>query len=101
MGIAHDYKNLSKWIDDNLEPSMEAEFKKTLRQCFNSNDMYSNKDMGKYFKRGWNSVFDPIPGSIIKTAGILTLLSMNRLALLNLERDNGLTGNAKNPLVSL
>jgi hypothetical protein len=70
MGIARDYRNLSKWLDENLEPATEAEFRKTARQCFNSNAMYSNQDMGKYFKRGWKSVFEPFPGDIIKTTGI-------------------------------
>jgi hypothetical protein len=68
LGISHDYKNLSKWLDENLEPKWEKEFRQGEHQCFTSNMMWENKDMDKYFKRGWKSVFDPLPNSVIQSA---------------------------------
>ena len=78
IGISHDYPELAKWLDDNLIPSMAAEFRKAESQCFDGNDMYKYQDLGKYFKRGYNSLFDPIPNRIIQRAGVCSLTSTVR-----------------------
>jgi hypothetical protein len=69
LGIGHDYPNLTNWVNENLEPSLANEFKKTDHQCWDSNEMFTNQDIGKYFKRGWQSVFDPLPNSVVQSAG--------------------------------
>jgi hypothetical protein len=69
LGMSHDYKNLSMWLDENLVPSTAAEFRKAESQCFDSNAMFSGRDIGKYFKGGWDSVFSPIPNSVVQAAG--------------------------------
>jgi len=65
LGLSHDYANLSKWLDDNLVPSLASEFRMAEKQCFDSNEkMFGHQDLGKYFKRGYNSLFDVVPNSV-------------------------------------
>jgi hypothetical protein len=33
--------------------------------------LYAGKDMGKYFERGMASFSDPIPSSVIQSAGVM------------------------------
>lgn len=74
LGQSHDYKNMSKWLDENLIESLAPEFRKAESQCFNSNTIYQNQDMGKYFKNGFNSLrFDEVPNSVMKWAGTMGL----------------------------
>jgi hypothetical protein len=69
IGLSHDYKNLSNWIDDNLKPETAAEFRIPEKACFGSFYGFDNHDTGLYFKRGFESIHDPVPDSVIKTAG--------------------------------
>jgi hypothetical protein len=71
LGLAHDYANFSKWLDENLIPDKVADFRKGERQCFRSNEkFYYNQDMGTYFKHGYKSLTEhPIPVSVMREAG--------------------------------
>jgi hypothetical protein len=69
MSYAHEYANFSTWLDENLVPEYAAEFRKAGNQCFTSNDIYDKKDLGIYFKRGLQSMRDPIPASVYEIAG--------------------------------
>jgi len=71
VGIAKDYKNFSDWLYTSLAPEHEAEFKKAQTQCFDGNQMFAYKDIGQYFKRGWKSIFEPIPASVLESCGSL------------------------------
>jgi hypothetical protein len=81
LGLAHDYANLSIWLDENLIPEKAAEFRKAESQCFSSNEnVFENRDMGIFFKRGFKSlVQDPIPASVMREAG--ESKQLNRFAL--------------------
>jgi hypothetical protein len=60
---------MSTWLTENLVPEKAAEFRKADSQCFDSNaDLFSFQDLGKYFKRGYSSLFDPIPRSVMASA---------------------------------
>ena len=76
MGIAKDYKVVSKWLDDNLIPGpLAAEFRRTETQCFDGNQIYAYKDIGQYFKRGWLSLFDKEVREVMEHTGTLGLRS--------------------------
>jgi hypothetical protein len=70
LGMSHDYDNLKSWLKENLVPELEPEFRKTESQCFSSNTMYSNQSMGKYFKRGLKSLYDPVPRGVMEITGM-------------------------------
>ncbi|KAF2663164.1 LIP-domain-containing protein [Microthyrium microscopicum] len=70
IGLSKDYKNLSMWLDENLIPEKAAELRKVESQCFDSNyNMFHSQDIGKYLKRGWDSIFDPVPRSVFEVTG--------------------------------
>jgi hypothetical protein len=69
IGLAHDYKNLSDWIGQNLKPERAKEFLLPEKACFGSFYGFDNHDTGEYFKRGFQSIKDPVPDSVIKAAG--------------------------------
>lgn len=71
LGLSHDYPNMSTWIAENLIPETSAEFRKADSQCFDSNaELFSYQDIGKYFKRGWDSLLnDPVPNSVMHSGG--------------------------------
>jgi hypothetical protein len=73
LGLAHGYKSLSQWLDENLKLETKAEFKAAETQCFISNQiLYSNSSFDGYFKRGQQSLLsDEVPLTAIRTAGIL------------------------------
>jgi hypothetical protein len=69
LGLAHDYPNMSKWIDDNLIPETASTFRIPEQSCFVNYYSFDGKDTGIYFKRGFKSIFDPVPMSVIDAAG--------------------------------
>jgi hypothetical protein len=73
LGLAHGYRNLSQWLDENLKPETKAEFKAAETQCFISNqNFYSNRSFDSYWKRGRQALLsDEVPLSVIRTAGVL------------------------------
>jgi hypothetical protein len=70
LGIAHDYPNLTTWLNQELAPEHEAEFRKAEKTCFDGNEIYKNQDIGKFFKRGLNSLYEPMPLSVLELAGM-------------------------------
>jgi len=62
---------MAEWFKDNLEPSLEQEFRMAENQCIGSDNMYQGKDLGKYFKRGLSSLLDPIPQKIVQDTAIM------------------------------
>jgi hypothetical protein len=74
LGLAHDYPNMSKWIDDNLIPETASTFRIPEASCFVNYYGFDNKDTGVYFKRGFKSIFDPVPMSVIDNAGMTLCL---------------------------
>lgn len=76
IGLSHDYPNLAKWLKENLNPLTEKEFRKAESQCLQSNiDLYAGKNMDKYFKRGYASILEPIPLSVIQESGTYSVRS--------------------------
>jgi hypothetical protein len=73
LGLAHGYKNLSQWLDENIKPEMKAEFKTAETQCFISNEkFYANSSFDDYFKGGRQSLLsDEVPLTAIRAAGVL------------------------------
>jgi hypothetical protein len=71
LGFSHDYANLSQWLDENLVPANADDFRKREKECIISEFMFASKDMGKYFKRGIESLSDPIPASVVQSAGVM------------------------------
>jgi hypothetical protein len=69
IGLSHDYANLSDWIHENLKPETAAEFLIPEKACFGSFYGFDSTNTGKYFKRGMESIHDPVPDSVIKIAG--------------------------------
>ena len=69
--MAHDYANLSKWLNDNLVPEHAAKFWAAETQCFDSNAVYSYKDLNPWFKRGWSSLKDDVPASVREWSGTM------------------------------
>jgi hypothetical protein len=76
LGLARDYKNLSNWIAENLIPETEDQFRIPEKACFGSFYRFDEQDTGKYFKRGFDSIRDPIPASVIAVGGISYLLAL-------------------------
>lgn len=75
---------MSTWVAENLIPETAAEFRKADSQCFDSNaDMFSYQDLGKYFKRGYSSLFDPVPKSVMHSAGRHLILLLFRFSLIS------------------
>src|SRR5205823_978877 len=73
LGLSHDYPEMADWLKENLEPATEKEFRVAENQCVGSNKMYQGKDIGKYFKRGLNSLLDPVPQNVVRDTAIMGL----------------------------
>jgi hypothetical protein len=76
LGLSHDYANLSRWLDENLIPETAADFRRPEHSCFKSYYDYDNRDMGVYLKRGFKSIRDPVPNSVINNAGMIKYLTV-------------------------
>src|ERR1700760_1560816 len=71
LGLAHDYSNLSNWLNENLVEEFSHQFRRAESQCILTNFAeYADKDLGGYFKRGYESLNDPVPSSVIYWTGI-------------------------------
>jgi hypothetical protein len=73
LGLSHDYKNLSKWLDDNLIPEKAAAYRMGDKRCVDGNKNYSNTDMGSYMRRGYSSIHDPVVQSVAFATGVMGL----------------------------
>lgn len=70
IGLSRDFKNFTQWLTENLVPQYEPKFRMAERQCFNSNwYTYENEDLGRYLKRGYASIKDDIPSSVMRSVG--------------------------------
>jgi hypothetical protein len=69
LGIAHDYKNFSQWLDQNLIPEKASIYRKPEHQCFDSNDMFAFMNLNQFYKRGYKSLRDPLPNQVLRIAG--------------------------------
>ena len=69
LGLSHDYANLSKWLDNNLVPEHAAEFRLAEKQCFNSNYIFGDHPIERYLKGGQKSLLEPVPLSVLNSAG--------------------------------
>lgn len=69
--MSKDYPAAAKWLNDNLIPEREAEFREALDMCFDTNEKkFSHKDISMYLKNGFDSIFtSPEMSGAIKTAG--------------------------------
>jgi hypothetical protein len=70
LGLSHDFSNLSQWLDNNLVPERATEYRQAEHSCYEGNSKYSNKDIGSYFKNGYDSVFEAVPASVLRTSGM-------------------------------
>ena len=100
LGIAHDYKNFSQWLDQNLIPEKASIYRKPEHQCFDSNDMFAFMDLNQFYKRGYKSLRDPLPNHVLRIAGKPLPVSCN-LDLSNRCRNYGRNVNTQNSMVSL
>ena len=72
LGLSKDYKNLAKWVTDNVKPEKKAEFFRGENQCYDSNwDLFSGKQVGDYFKHGIDSLYESVPVSVFEDTGIV------------------------------
>jgi Secretory lipase len=70
LGLAHDYANLSDWMNANLNPNHEVEWRRAESQCLTSNfGEFQNLSMARYFKRGYPSFRDAVPASVLRWGG--------------------------------
>jgi hypothetical protein len=61
---------MSDWLVENLDPKHEAEFRKSEEQCLKSNiDQFKEINLDKYFKKGYESVKEEIPRSVLQWTG--------------------------------
>jgi hypothetical protein len=73
LGLSHDYKNLSQWLDDNLVPAKAAAYRMGDKRCVNGNMNFSNTDMGQYMRRGYSSIHDNVVQSVAFSTGVMGL----------------------------
>lgn len=72
LGISHDFKNLSEWIDANILPWRAEEFRKAETQCMGAKTDYGKGNIGQFFKRGLESILsDETPASIVRQVGVM------------------------------
>lgn len=80
LGLAHDYKNLSAWLDESLVPETAAAYRLGDKRCVDGNKNFTNTDIGRYFKKGYaDSVRNPIVQSIASLTGIQGLRSTPKI----------------------
>jgi len=73
LGLAQAYPNMSQWLDSNLVQTKAAMFRVPATACGEYVDKFSGQDIYSYFKRGNQALFDAVPSSISKVAGVMGL----------------------------
>jgi hypothetical protein len=76
VGLAHDYKNFSQWLDQNLKPERTAQYRQAERSCINGYENLTNADMGSFFKGGYDVVFQDLPSSVMRFSGKKTVSTL-------------------------
>jgi hypothetical protein len=75
LGLAHDYKNMSDWLDEELIPATASTFRIPETSCFYSYYRFDEKDTGVFFKNGFRAILAPVPHSVIEYGGKFLVLS--------------------------
>lgn len=101
LGLSHDYKNLSKWLEAELIPAFESTFRIPERSCFANYYDFDEKDSGVYLKRGFKSIWDPVPATVIEYGGMICLLWSGLDMRLTASRNVGTSWTSQNTMVSL
>ena len=76
VGLSHDYRNLSSWLDAELDPARAEEFWATEEYCIDGNaNVFTNSDTCQYFTRGCDGWADEIPQTAIREGAVMGLRS--------------------------
>lgn len=74
VGLSHDYRNLSTWLDAELNPDRAEEFWATEEYCIDGNaNVFTNSDTCQYFTRGCDGWSDEIPQTAIREGAVMGL----------------------------
>jgi hypothetical protein len=73
LGLSKDYKNLSDWLNLNLVPALEPQFRKAQHQCLTSNEKFDGQELGKYYKRGLKALDDAVPQTVYEWGSTMGL----------------------------
>lgn len=79
LGISKDYPQLSTWLDEALFPSRAEEYRIGDKRCVSGNHNFSNQDLGQYFKRGYDSIFEDVPLGVIRETGTMGVRGTPRI----------------------
>ncbi|KIW05742.1 hypothetical protein, variant [Verruconis gallopava] len=72
VGLSHDYRNLSTWLDENLNPSTADAFWATETYCIDGNaNVFTNIDTCNYFTQGCESWNDDIPMQTLQEGAVM------------------------------
>ncbi|QDS76000.1 hypothetical protein FKW77_004607 [Venturia effusa] len=80
LGLAHDYKNLSDFINENLVPEKAAAYKAGEKRCVDGNKNFTNTDMNQYYKKDYAMILhDPFVSTVARATGIQGLRSTPKI----------------------
>jgi hypothetical protein len=69
IGLSHDYKNMSEWLDKSLKPDKKEFFWKTATQCYDTNwEDYAGMKVGDFFIKGQDALLEELPISVFNSA---------------------------------
>lgn len=72
VGLSHDYRNLSDWLDQNLDPNQAEAFWATETYCIDGNaNVYTTVDTCSYFTNGCTNWDDPIPQNALVDGAVM------------------------------
>ena len=72
VGLSHDYRNLSTWLDENLDPTKAEAFWATETYCIDGNaNTYTTVDTCDYFTNGCANWDDPIPQEALRDGAVM------------------------------
>lgn len=76
LGLSHDYKNLSNYLDEHLLPEMAPAYRLGDQRCVDGNKNFTNTDMGRYWRNGYSaSIHNPTVQSVAFATGVQGLRS--------------------------
>jgi hypothetical protein len=72
VGLSHDYRNLSTWLDENLNPATADAFWATETYCIDGNaNIYTTIDTCDYFTRGCDAWLDDVPATTLQEGAVM------------------------------
>jgi hypothetical protein len=80
LGLAHDYQNLSQWLSEHLRPDRAAQYRLGEESCISGYANFTNQDLGQYFTKGYNVVYEKTPADVMRSTGSLLLFQHRLLA---------------------